>query len=741
MADPKKNYLLGRGELLAEPIPPPRMRISKDHPYTFAEAKRRLGPKLKSTGLKVAALPQLACPNDEAVVALTLHPAYLAKGFYPDEMLNILRLRSVGSKPRMVTPEKWTIKHPPKEAVTLELFVAGRRRDLRSLEERIRTLEEDERGAADLCKVEDVRFVEPAERLRPITRRADELLFEVVLHADHRSFDILHGFGDFVGDLGLKVDLKKRFHAGGLCFLELYAPKETAPKVTEFSFLRIAREMPVLRPLRATGSGKGFSFALPKEAPLDPAVRAAVFDGGLPAQPDLRRWANRYKVEGMAPTLPSLSEHGLAVTSALLFGPLDQDKEAPRPYGTVDHYRVLDADSDDSEEKLFDVLRRIDDTLSTSFYEFVNLSIGPQLPIEDDEVHVWTAVLDQAFAHGKTLACIAVGNDGEKDRAAGECRIQSPSDCVNGLSIGSANSRGPSWKRAKHSSMGPGRRPGLTKPDGLAFGGETGEQFHVIDRSGVTVPRRGTSLASPTALRVAMGVRAHLGPTLTPLAIRALLVHRAEQLPDLDRWEIGWGRLPQSAEEIIICEPGTAHIIYQGELQPAQWLRAPIPVPTAPLAGMVEIGATFCFATDTDPQDPFNYTRSGLEIVFRPNRSAKKDPKQQRPDSQSFFRTGRDRQPNEDPERTSLLWETTLNARCRLQGKRLLDPMFDVHHDARTGGHKAIQPRAIPYALIVTVKAPRVADLYDQILTRYRAKLQPLEPILRTRVATAPLKR
>jgi hypothetical protein len=33
-----------------------------------------------------------------------------------------------------------------------------------------------------------------------------------------------------------------------------------------------------------------------------------------------------------------------------------------------------------------------------------------------------------------------------------------------------------------------------------------------------------------------------------------------------------------------------------------------------PMAGMVEITATFCFATATDPQDPLNYTRSGLEV-------------------------------------------------------------------------------------------------------------------------------
>lgn len=52
---------------------------------------------------------------------------------------------------------------------------------------------------------------------------------------------------------------------------------------------------------------------------------------------------------------------------------------------------------------------------------------------------------------------------------------------------------------------------------------------------------------------------------------------------------------------------------------------------------MVTITATFCFASATDPQDPLNYTRSGLEVRFRPHDRKRKDPKQLHPNTSWFF--------------------------------------------------------------------------------------------------------
>jgi hypothetical protein len=56
--------------------------------------------------------------------------------------------------------------------------------------------------------------------------------------------------------------------------------------------------------------------------------------------------------------------------------------------------------------------------------------------------------------------------------------------------------------------------------------------------------------------------------------------------------------------------------------------------------------------------------------------------------------------------------------------------VFDIHYNARAEGHNASGSQELKYALIVSVKARRVADLYDQIVRRYRGQLEALVPVV-----------
>ncbi|MGC6627765.1 peptidase S8, partial [Escherichia coli] len=78
-----------------------------------------------------------------------------------------------------------------------------------------------------------------------------------------------------------------------------------------------------------------------------------------------------------------------------LFGRVEENAPSfKRPFMNVDHYRVLSPTSGDNGNwDLCDVLKKIQSVLDSGDYKFANLSIGPHLPIGDDEVHVWTAVL------------------------------------------------------------------------------------------------------------------------------------------------------------------------------------------------------------------------------------------------------------------------------------------------------------------------------------------------------------
>lgn len=78
MATP--NYLLGRGEELTISMDHVPSFGGKINPYDLAQAKEVIGPKAAQVSQGMKSLPPLACPNDEAVAVLTLHPSYLSKG-------------------------------------------------------------------------------------------------------------------------------------------------------------------------------------------------------------------------------------------------------------------------------------------------------------------------------------------------------------------------------------------------------------------------------------------------------------------------------------------------------------------------------------------------------------------------------------------------------------------------------------------------------------------------------------
>lgn len=735
------NFLLGNGHRLTSPVRVSKMPGEKTAPYKFDEARERLTAQFTAAVANFRQLPEVACPDGYAVGIITLHPEYTAKSYFPADLIREARMEAIGSRPARVIPEKWGKKAEPEESPTTELFVAARRTDFADLARELPNWSESHRGAEELFEVESFRAPKREDRVQRISKRHDSPLLEVVLHTTGipKPGRILEAFEAFVESLDLEPDLDRRFEVGGLCFVPLRAARAQISELSEFAFLRTIREMPGLRPLRplirSTAKFRPFPVSLPDVAPLDPQLRAAVFDGGLTTEVDFAPFANAHEPDGIGTAVPGYVEHGTAVTSAVLFGPLTKGTELARPYGVVDHYRVLDERSGTGDEgsgnsnfELYDALARIRDVLQTRKYSFVNLSIGPALPVEDHEVHAWTAVLDSLLADGETLTTVAVGNDGEKDHESGNARVQVPADSVNSLAVGAANSRGSEWTRAAYSCIGPGRSPGVIKPEVVNFGGSEKEPFFVLDPSlSIATPDAGTSYAAPATLRLGMGVRAHFGPDLSALAIKTLLIHCSEQSDGQLISEVGWGRVPQDLDTLVVCNDGQARIVYQGELTPAQYLRTPVPMPIGKLTGMVTLTATFCFACETDPHDPSNYTRGGLDVTFRPH-SEKFDKDATHPKSKSFFRQT-DYDSEKELRRDAHKWETTLHRSHQFRASSLKDPVFDVHYQVRESG-RATSGEKIRYALVITISAPKVKNLYDGIVQRYQTQLEPILPLI-----------
>jgi len=742
MAD-LKNYLLGYGERLTAAIDPPRRKPEKTDTYTFAESKVRLAPRIREVADEIRQLPAAACPRNESIAAVTIHPSYLAKSYFPRGLFDTVGVKAVGSRPKQIIPEKGAKKivkrQPQAPSATAEIFVMGSRQNFQLWAQDVSSWSEGLAGAVELVRIEDVHFIEPEERIRPMRSANENPLLEVVLH---RSDDyVLEGFRGYLRDLGVRIDLDQRITVRELCFMPVRVPVELHEEMAKFSFLRVAREMPELRQMRpmawsgALRSSSPFDIEIEDIAPLNPELRVAVFDGGVPKDCLPSGLVRRKRIPGpIGAAVPECQSHGVGVTSAVLYGSLAPGQSLPQPFTSVDHYRVIDTDTaNDSQGHYFDVLNRIMNVLRQNNYQFVNLSLGPDLPIEDDEVHVWTASLDDHFSDGKTLVTVAAGNTGENDWDAGNARVQAPSDGVNVLSVGAADSSEEKWKRATYSSIGPGRSPGVVKPDILAFGGSKKHPFWIPDmeHQGRTVPIQGTSFAAPLALRAAIAIRTHLGPVIEPLALKALLIHHSEPLA-FEQREVGWGRLPTDFENMITCPDGTVHVLYQGTLEPGKYLRARVPLPASGVSGDVKLRATFCYATETDPQDPINYTRAGLEITFRPDKTkfTKTAGKlSQQPASKPFFSVG-GFQTEDELRRDAHKWEPCLKATRNFRSTTLNDPSFDIHYNARKAGANDLRAQSIPYALVLTIHARQTKDLYNKVTQRYRTILQPLNPIL-----------
>ncbi len=250
--------------------------------------------------------------------------------------------------------------------------------------------------------------------------------------------------------------------------------------------------------------------------------------------------------------------------------------------------------------------------------------------------------------------------------------------------VGACDSVSLPWARAHYSSLGPGRSPGRIKPDLLAIGGIKEDPYVVLSRGRLPrlVPIWGRSFAAPTALRVGLGIRAHLGRALSPLAIKALLTHRSEQNYEKHIYgQHGWGRNRTEIEEMRTCPDDTVHVVYQGMLRPRQCVRAKIPVPQGTIPGKVHLAITLCIASATDPEHPPSYTRNGIDAIFRPHMArftGNKDgeangfPATKQPKSRSLF----SRKPymSETELRDDAhKWETTLSAFASMLGTSLSD--------------------------------------------------------------------
>jgi hypothetical protein len=739
------RYLLGGGERLSTDIPrPPRGMGEKAHPYSFAQAKRRLADQGAAVSQALRALPALTLPANEAMIGLTLHPSYLAKSYYPSNLLKEGGLRHMGSRAVHIRPEKLVTQKSlddDRPLLAPLVYVAGDVDDLANFAGGIANwFPSDSNVEDDFRKIETL-ALPSHDRLKPLTgelaTRKGSLPLEIVLHVDEDDGGvILDAFRTFAASLDVEVIEPYTRQVGGLAFLAGRGPRRSLEPLLDFTFLRALRGMPTFKPFEPAlrSAGPPFRVQLPDADALAPDLAVAIFDGGLPLHHGLERWVTLQEPADVGAPLPGGPAHGLGVTSAFLFGPLEEGVVPATPPATVDHWRVIGDDTRSDDFALMPVLARIENVLSSRAYDFVNISMGPDIPIEDDDVTAWTSTLDTLLADGETVATVACGNNGEADQLTGLHRIQPPSDGVNVVSVGSASRPDAQWRRASYSAWGPGRSPGFVKPDLIAFGGSAASPFLLLDatRPGSGRGTQGTSFAAPLVLRCAAGVRAQFAEHLWAPTIKALLIHHAE-CGTHPREEVGWGCLPHGVGDLVLCRDGEAHVLYQRQMPAQGSVRMELPVP-AEVRGRIEIRGTFCIYSDVDPEDAINYTRGGLEIAFRPNSVTLPPPYQKDgrtiqptvPKTAGFF-SSEDLYSSEFARRDDAhKWETVFTRTKKMNSSSLNRPVFDVSYAARAHGHTGRRAPHMKIALVLTLRHAGTRDLYDRVVRTAAGRLQPM---------------
>lgn len=732
----KRNLLIGQGERLIQEGTWVQSGRPKPSPYTLEQQRSLFVPVLENLASEAARKSKTLAPRGEVAAKITVHPQFLAKSYFPSGLLRDTGLRLIGSRGMDVTPRKMVRDAEPVELPTAALIVAGTAREF---SEASRLLQSDTTsGALQVAfnRIERIEPFQPADRKRGLDLAHFDGWAETVLHASFDEQDVVRAFIELVTMFGGDATAARARTIGGLTFLPLRVSVTSAPEfvraVEEFTHLRAIRNMPVLSedPVDAEAEMARSlepAPALPDAPALDEDTRTVIFDGGF--TPGLLPWVNASDAHGV-PQPASALAHGHAVTSAFLFGGMDQVVGTlPRPYCAVDHVRVLPSTANDMHVR--DVIDRILDTLQAARdegrpYALANLSLGPRMPVVDDDPHEWTVRLDDFLSLGDLFMTVAVGNDGAHGQDLG--RVQPPADAVNAFAVGASDGSHEKAARAPYSCLGPGRSPGLVKPDAVAFGGVRGTPLRLLDPvTGMIGSHYGTSYAAPLALRLAAGVKAMLAQDIQAIMLHALLISRTLCDPRRhDQTEVGWGVLPATVDEVLLSDPDEVVVMYQGLIAKGQPLRAAIPLPSGlATQGKVQIAATFTYRAPIDPAHPVNYTRAGLEVRFQPDGIS----------SKPFFSKS-----DYDSEQTlrgdALKWETCRHRQKSTELANLTNPSFVIRYQGReegAGDGEALkdpvtgrplppeqQPSALPFALVVRIRVPGVTDLAEQVLQHFQ---------------------
>jgi len=771
MSENTRKPILYKGELYSKIVTKKTFVPPSEPPLTFEEARLKIISDIAETQEAIRSLPKESKLPNELILCLRVQPKYSAKSFYPKGLFtNHSGIEEIGSR-IWKSKESSEEKSEKEETFGKMFFVRATEPALINFQKKLYQSESSHSKdfALDIRRLSEINLLSSEEQVVGFDDQWKEGYLEAVIHPLELDSDIaLERVKKILKTQKANLDtFRFKRYGEGVTFFSVYGNNQIVSSLTGFNALRtmhplLQRDLPDLT--RGT-MVKG--LPLPPVFTTKPKVKVGIIDGGV--RPGNKYLDNYVEIidSVLNPSVEAGLEHGSQVTSAALYGPLNEYKntdQLPEPIVSAKSFRVIESNplaalDPDKYRNMYDIIDSIEKIVPAhKDLNVYNLSLGPRGPIYDDHITRFTFSLDLLSKEYNVLFCVAVGNDGKmKDYN----RIQAPSDMVNGLAIGAYTVVDGKKARADYSCIGPGREGNKLKPDLLEFGGCERKPIQLIaSQNDSRSYTSGTSFASPIISSVAAQLIGNSKGNIDALIARGLLIHSAFVANAAHSVEVGHGLLPENVANIVTCPDKSYTLIYQGEVEPGKYVQFDIPWINGEITESVKFKWTTVVLTNIDCQSPDDYTTSSIETTFylnsqlynfsSPRGSRKKQTKKldvvanaaevsdllSNGWTQSEFPatdSGENPFKQEYELRKDLKWDSV---DCRSKGKRgssVKSPMFLVH--AMNRGKRNNKGK-VKFALILTVEAPRAkVDMYSRIVNNANfSALQPLKVELKSNV-------
>jgi hypothetical protein len=743
-----KHPIIARGELYVEPITKKSGGGAKKIPHEYETAKQKIISDIDKIFQVIQEKRELFL--EEKIVCIRMEPKFEAKSYVPTQLLTDESMSIVGGR-------KYTfIDDTRKEQVAKLYFIKTDDTGIEKLKETLSLGKKDSVDAwcDQVGSIHSMDLLLPEEKIMGFPNGWENGTVEIVLHPLQNELEKMLSLFYSASKIPAK-NTRVKTYEDGLTFISAKCNRSEMDKLKYFNPLRAIHPLGHIgiTPVRMLSGGIAPKLTQSTKKSI---IKVGVFDGGADDSiPLLKGHVKAIDCVSTAPNTDCLS-HGSAVCGVVLHGNFagkGMPDVLPIPCLSVESYRVLPIkDQDDFE--LYEAIDAIEKTVSSrKDIKLYNLSFGPAGAIIDDSINRFTYVLDRLTYEVpenevNPLFCVAVGNDGELSEPLN--RIQSPSDLVNGLGIGSYtyNIDG-TKKRAPYSCIGSGREGAKIKPDFLDFGGSIDKPFVLVGLQADSLAiSAGTSFASPLSVNK-IGKLMAQSENISPHIGRTLLIHNSSIDTNLSQEEQGYGYCIEEAADVLLCNDKKVTILYAGTLEPTQIVNLPIFSPKINVVqGIVNISWTITTIVAPYANDPDAYTNNCIEDVFFPHdmtfKFYKRDsttreiistkklnlfkPKDVT-EAKVLFEQGyyRSEFPASHPVKhswnesylraTGFKWDTVIKKSQRMRGSSLLNPALTLHAIDRNG----FNAQQIQYYVAITIEAPKYAgSLYDTILQTYQ---------------------